>query len=40
MAPKCRIVAFYAQDGEAVSDSVLLEIEDEFENKVGLANLE
>ena len=33
MAPKCRIVAFYVEDGEAVSDSILLDIEDEYENK-------
>lgn len=36
MSPKCRVIAFYVKNGETTSDSVLLDIEDEYENKVSM----
>jgi uncharacterized protein with ATP-grasp and redox domains len=36
MSPSARLVAYYVHDGtgEIVSDSILLEVEDEFPNQV------
>lgn len=38
MAPKCRIIAFYVKDGETTSDSILLDVEDKYENKASTSN--
>ena len=37
MAPTSRIVVYYEKNGEVVADSVLMDVEDAFSNKVLIA---